>query len=129
MPTASPSRLARLWGRLTASADEREAGALAQLLEQAGASPIGGVRAGQEYVLAGVLASVTVHPVGTTHGLDAELFDGTGRVRLVWLGREAIPGIDAGRALSIRGRVVHGNGQALPTVFNPRYTLLPTGPA
>jgi hypothetical protein len=118
-----------MWSRVTATADEREASALARMLDDTGATTIAAANAGEEYTLAGVLASVTVHPVGTTHGLDAELFDGTGRVRLVWLGRERIPGIDPGRCLSIRGRVVHSTGHALPTVFNPRYTLLANGPA
>ena len=129
MPTALSRSWGRLWSRLTVSVDEREADALARLREQAGATAIAQTRPGTEYLLAGVLASVTFQPVGAAHGLNAELFDGTGRVRLVWLGRGRVPGIEPGRAMSVRGRVVRTGGHVLPTVFNPRYTLLAAGPA
>ncbi len=57
--------------------------------------------------------------------LDAELWDGSGTVTLVWLGRRRIKGIDPGRSIVVRGRVSVIDGQR--TIFNPTYELRPTG--
>jgi hypothetical protein len=119
------SGIARRWHRLTTSSAEHEAETLAEQAQRLGATPIAEAHPGHEYVFAGVLASVTVRPDGASQGFDAELFDGTGRVRLVWLGRRRIPGIDPGRRMSVTGRVVRAPGAPIATVFNPRYTLLP----
>jgi hypothetical protein len=53
--------------------------------------------------------------------VDAELFDGSGSVHLVWLGRSRIPGIEPGRALVARGRVSEHDG--VKVIFNPWYEL------
>jgi hypothetical protein len=57
--------------------------------------------------------------------LVAELYDGTGSMSLVWLGRRQIAGIEPGRSLVGYGRVTR-DGE-LPVIFNPRYELRPTG--
>jgi len=44
------------------------------------------------------------------------------RLRVVWLGRRRIPGIDAGTELRLQGMVTVRDG--LPTMFNPRYAIL-----
>jgi hypothetical protein len=129
MPLSPFSGIARRWRRFTVSSADHEAETLAQQAERLGATPIAHALPGRAYVFAGVLASVTIRPDGGTPGFDAELFDGTGRLRLVWLGRPGIPGIDPGRRVSVSGRVVRAPGAAVATVFNPRYTLLPGEPA
>ena len=53
--------------------------------------------------------------------LQAELGSGTDQIRLVWLGREHIPGIEPGRVLAGEGRLSVQRGR--PTIFNPRYAL------
>ena len=53
--------------------------------------------------------------------VDAELFDGTGSVHLVWLGRSRIPGIEPGRQLLARGRISEHAG--VKVIFNPWYEL------
>jgi hypothetical protein len=45
-----------------------------------------------------------------------------GRLRVVWLGRRRIPGVDAGTELRLQGMVTVRDG--LPTMFNPRYAIL-----
>ena len=125
MPSSPFSGIARRWQRWTASSAEYEAETLAQQAHRLGATAIAEALPGHEYVFAGVLASVTLRPDGGSPGFDAELFDGTGRLRLVWLGRTGIPGIDPGRRMSVTGRVVRAPGAPIATVFNPRYTLLP----
>lgn len=46
----------------------------------------------------------------------------TDRLRVVWLGRRRIPGIEAGTELRLQGMVTVRDG--LPTMFNPRYEIL-----
>lgn len=45
-----------------------------------------------------------------------------GRLRVIWLGRRRIPGIQAGTAVNLEGMVTVRDG--LPTMFNPRYEIL-----
>jgi hypothetical protein len=66
---------------------------------------------------------VTVRPRGNSAALQADLWDGTGSVTLVWLGRRNIPGIEPGRKILVRGRVANIRG--VRTMFNPAYELVP----
>lgn len=81
-------------------------------------------RAGELVTVYGTICSVTVRPQGSTRAFEAELYDGSGRVRLIWLGRQRIPGIAAGRTLIASGRLTAPSGESL-TLFNPTYTLRP----
>ncbi len=74
--------------------------------------------------VAGTLRAVTLRPQSTSQTMEAELWDGTGRVTLVWLGRREIPGIEPGRRLVVRGRLATVRGER--TIFNPSYELQPT---
>ena len=73
----------------------------------------------------GRLRSVVYTPRETVPTVDAELFDGSGSIHLVWLGRRRIPGIEPGRAISARGRVSDRDGTKI--IFNPWYELKPAG--
>ncbi|NUP59988.1 MAG: hypothetical protein HOQ06_11020 [Pseudarthrobacter sp.] len=44
------------------------------------------------------------------------------RLRIVWLGRRRVPGIEAGALLRVEGMLARG--EDLPTIFNPRYEIL-----
>lgn len=44
------------------------------------------------------------------------------RLRVIWLGRRRVPGIDAGTELRLEGMLTTSDG--LPTIFNPRYEIL-----
>ncbi|XAS69678.1 hypothetical protein V3C33_07140 [Micrococcaceae bacterium Sec5.7] len=44
------------------------------------------------------------------------------RLRVIWLGRRRVPGIDAGTELRLEGMLTISDG--LPTIFNPRYEIL-----
>ena len=73
--------------------------------------------------LRGTLRTVTLRPRGGVPALEAELFDGTGMLTLVWLGRRHIAGITPGRSMQVQGRIgVHDGAR---TLFNPRYELIP----
>ncbi|HET9127213.1 MAG TPA: OB-fold nucleic acid binding domain-containing protein [Propionibacteriaceae bacterium] len=75
-----------------------------------------------EVTLVGRITVLTLSTAGAGRGLEAELDDGTGTVRLVWLGRPSVPGIVAGRRLRVTGRLTQSDGRR--TIFNPRYQLL-----
>ncbi|WP_427174417.1 hypothetical protein [Arthrobacter sp. 92] len=44
------------------------------------------------------------------------------RLRVIWLGRRRVPGIEAGSELRLEGMLTMRDG--LPTMFNPRYEIL-----
>jgi hypothetical protein len=72
-------------------------------------------------VVSGVLRSVTLRPRTGVPALEAALFDGSGSLDLVWLGRREIAGVEPGRRLRVSGLVCLAHGR--PTMFNPRYEL------
>ena len=73
--------------------------------------------------VSGVLRSVTLRPRERVPALEAELYDGSGTLDLVWLGRRAIAGIEPGRRLNVDGMTCVVDGRR--TIFNPRYELRP----
>ncbi len=74
--------------------------------------------------VAGTLRAVTLRPRSASLTMQAELWDGTGCLQLVWLGRRDIPGIQPGRKIVVRGRLTMVKGER--TIFNPAYELQPT---
>lgn len=76
----------------------------------------------REYVrLQGSLRTVTLRPRGGVPALEAELYDGTDTLTLIWLGRRRITGISPGRSLQVEGRI--GVQDKTRVMFNPRYEL------
>lgn len=59
--------------------------------------------------------------------LEAELYDGSDVIDLIWLGRRKIAGIEPGRLVLAEGLVSIQDGRKV--MFNPRYELRPTGGA
>ena len=114
-------------------AQQREAAAQPALVETpteqqqelvppvAGVHPIGSVAWKQ---LVTVEGRVKLVQVGSTGGksLEAQLFDGTGGLRLLFFGRAAIPGIEPGRLVRATGRVGEYKGHL--ALANPRYELV-----
>jgi len=72
--------------------------------------------------LRGTLKMVTLRPRGGVPALEAELFDGSDSLTLVWLGRREIAAITPGRSIEVQGRIGRSNGERI--LYNPRYTLL-----
>ena len=116
-----PGFLKRALGRLATTTPEIEAAELRQDAAAAGCEPI--ARCGDREVVTvhGTLRTVTLRPRGGVAALEAELYDGSGTVTLVWLGRRRIGGIAPGRQLTVRGRLgMQGDQRVL---YNPRYEL------
>jgi len=115
--------MARLKPALMKTQEAVEADELREESLEAAASLIGSCPGGCEVTLAGVLRSLTIRPVGATPALEAELYDGSGVIDLVWLGRRAIVGIEAGRRIVVTGRLTGGQGRH--RMYNPKYALRP----
>jgi len=79
------------------------------------------ITAGETAVVGGRVRSVKFTPTANVPMLEAELYDGTDVVFLVWLGRRRIAGIEPGRKLLARGRIGTHNGR--PAIYNPWYEL------
>ena len=73
--------------------------------------------------LRGTLRTVTLRPRGGVPALEAELYDGSGVITLVWLGRRRIAGIAPGRSMQVQGRIGAHAGTRI--LYNPRYELMP----
>lgn len=120
-----PGVLKRTVNRLATSAKEHEAAALQKGCVELGAVPVTQLPDRELVRVAGTLRTVTLRPRAGVPALVAELYDGSGTINLVWLGRRRIPGIEPGRALVAAGRVTRDHDQ--PVIFNPRYELRPVG--
>jgi len=88
-----------------------------------GAQAIAACQRGQSVCVHGTIRSVTLRPRATAPSLEAEVYDGSGLITLVWIGHRRLSGVDVGRPITARGRVTCPEGQA--TIFNPSYRLFP----
>ena len=116
------------WRRWTVSRSEAEAAELQtdlDLVEERAQGPIriNRCRPGQTVTVTGMVRSLTLQPSSKVPALEVELYDGTGSVTVVWLGRRRIPGIEAGRTMQVTGRLTCNTER--PTIYNPRYELRP----
>jgi len=86
-----------------------------------GITPIGSVSWKQQVTIE---ARVKIVQVGTTAGksLEAQVFDDTGGLRLLFFGRTQIPGITPGTLVRATGRVGEYKGHL--ALANPRYELI-----
>lgn len=87
-----------------------------------GAVPLSSCVVGRHCVVGGTVRSVRLTPVGGVPTFAVDLWDGSGSVRLVFLGRRAVRGLEVGRTLLARGRLTGRAGRQ--TIFNPRYEII-----
>lgn len=118
---ATKSRLRRTISRW-ASPAEAEARDLRRTFSGSGVVPIAEAPSRTPVQLRGRLRTVTLRPRGGVPALEAELYDGTGTLTLIWLGRRRIAGIGPGRAIEVSGRIGEHDGDRV--LYNPRYELL-----
>ena len=119
--TRSRGWLSRTLERLTADDTDIDAEELRAEAVNAGCEPVITCRKGKVVTVTGRLKSVVYTPRETVPTLEAELFDGSGSVTLVWLGRRRIPGIEPGRTLTAHGRFAAFDGKQV--IYNPKYEL------
>jgi hypothetical protein len=135
LPTASPGRPGErevpadrgtgVIARIFASRSEIEAADEQRVAHSRGSTLAVNTRPRVRAEVSGVLRSVTYRPQDKVPALLAELYDGSGSVDLVWLGRRDVAGIQPGRRLVASGMVCPGHRRN--TIFNPRYELAPVG--
>ena len=119
--TGKANWLSRTLQRLTADDHAIDAEELRADAVSAGCEPVSACRKGELVTVTGRLKSVVYTPRETVPTLEAELFDGSGSVTLVWLGRRRIPGIEPGRTVTARGRFAAFDGKRV--IYNPWYEL------
>jgi hypothetical protein len=119
--TSARGWLARRLQKLTADDQTIDAEALQSDVVTSGCAPLSACRKGEVVTVTGRLKSVVYTPRETVPTLEAELFDGSGSVTLIWLGRRRIPGIEPGRSLTARGRFAAFDGRRV--IYNPWYEL------
>jgi hypothetical protein len=116
--------LRRMLRRLTATEAEIEAQELLRESAQSGGVPAGQCHRGQVVSVTGRLRTVVYTPRTNLPTLEADLYDGSDVVTLVWLGRRHIVGIEPGRHLTVRGRVALREDRKV--IYNPYYELEPS---
>ena len=114
-------RLRRALKRLAATPAELEADQLDEERKVNGCQQIEQLTDRQVVTVYGHLKSVSLAPRAGTPTTEAVLYDGSGVVTLVWLGRRKIPGIKPGVNLRACGRVSCHEGRRV--IYNPRYEL------
>jgi len=113
--------LRRTMARLATSTVELEAAELRNEAQAKGCRPVTAYTDRDVVTLHGSLTAVTLRPHGGVCTLEAELDDGSGTVRLIWLGQRRIAGVIPGRAMKVEGRLSCSQGQRV--LYNPRYEL------
>lgn len=106
-----------------ANQDRDEARELRKDTAKAGLVCISDAPDRQQVVVQGTLRTVTLRPRGGVPALEAELYDGTGSINVVWLGRRRIGGVTPGRGIRVQGRIGVQDGSRI--MYNPRYDLRP----
>jgi hypothetical protein len=69
--------------------------------------------------LAGVVRRITIHPLEGHEALEALLYDGTGQISVVWMGRRSIAGLSLGTKLVVEGMI--GEQQGERRLVNPTF--------
>jgi hypothetical protein len=111
----------RVLRRLTSDVETLDADDLSEDAQRSGAQRASECACGQEVTVFGRLRSVEFGPQDAEASLEAELFDGTEGVTLIWLGRRRIPGIEPGRTMRVRGRMAVRDGRKV--LYNPYYEI------
>jgi len=117
--------LRRRLHQLTADETELEAQELQQQVVVRGAKAVAACQDRASVCVAGTIRSVTLKSLAGAPSLEAEVYDGSGSVVAVFLGRRRIPGIEAGRSVVLHGRLTMQDHRR--TIFNPRYELICEG--
>ncbi|SPT52436.1 Uncharacterised protein [Actinomyces bovis] len=119
------SRLGALLKGLSPSREDLTARSEAADALRRGTVHLDQVQARSRARVSGVLQAVTHRPASAKPVLVARLYDGTGAVDLIWLGRRNIAGVAPGAHLVAEGMVTAGRSR--PIIYNPSYELLGPG--
>ena len=94
----------RFFRRLAESDEERLGTEIRAWASEVPASvPIAEAPSRTRVKLAGVVRRITVHPEHGLEALEALLYDGTGEVSVMWMGRRSIRGLSLGTRVVVEG--------------------------
>ncbi|MER5929351.1 OB-fold nucleic acid binding domain-containing protein [Streptomyces sp. NPDC002054] len=124
-PARPAGRFRRMIERLSSTQEELHSAELQEDAEAAGCTRICDCHDRQIVKVTGTLRTVTLRPRAGVPALEAELFDGSAALDVVWLGRRSIVGIEPGRRMIASGRIAMSHGRRV--LFNPKYELRPLG--
>ncbi len=119
-------RLSSAWHRWTKTQAQAEADELQARVHgatHAGLTTIRACTPGETVTVSGMVRSMTIRPRSTVPALEIELYDGSGSISVIWMGRRRIRGIEPGRSMVVCGRLTCNTDS--PTIYNPKYELKP----
>jgi hypothetical protein len=108
---------------LTAETKELDAEELQKQAVTSGATTVARCGDRVPVTVLGTVRAMTIRPRAGVPALEAELYDGSGTVTLVWLGRRTVAGLGPGRQVRATGRITTSEGRRL--IYNPRYEMTP----
>src|SRR5579862_2283177 len=94
-----PGRFRRAVNRLASEEDVLEARDLQRQSATHGATAVNDCQNRKQVVVMGTVRSLTLRPRAGAPTLEVDLYDGSGTVTLVWLGRREIAGVTPGRQM------------------------------
>ena len=106
--------------------EELDDALLRDSVELMGAVAASQCQVGETVKVRGTIRTVRLRPQSSVPMCEVDLWDGSGSITLLWLGRHSIPGISAGRGLIAEGRISRSPNGA-PAIYNPKYSLVPVG--
>ena len=106
---------------LTAETEDLDAEHLQEQSAKSGATSVSKCQDRVPVTVFGTVRAMTIRPRAGVPALEAELYDGSGTVTLVWLGRRTLAGVGPGRQVRATGRITTSEGRRL--IYNPRYEL------
>jgi RecG-like helicase len=118
------SRVADYFKSLVENQVDIDSAKLRKQTELIGASAAAACVVGEMVKVQGTVRAIRHRPQDSFPVVEAELWDGSGYITLLWMGRPKIHGIAAGRSLVVQGRISRGPKQQ-PAIYNPKYELLP----
>ncbi len=122
--TTARNPLLRALAKLSAGNEQLLAEDAQERSAAMGGTPCASLSGRRRASVSGTLRTVTLRPRAGVPALVAELFDGTGTLTVIWLGRREIPGIVPGAAVRVEGFV--GCDDGTKTLYNPRYEIVPS---
>lgn len=106
--------------RFFLTAEELEATELRESAEDSGCQTLADSPPRSVVRLQGTITSVTSD--ADSGWLEAEMNDGTGILRLIWMGRDRLGCLLPGRHIRVVGRLASVDGH--PAMYNPEYEIL-----
>ena len=108
----------RFFRRMAESDEQRYAEEIEEWVATVpGVVPIRDAQTRSKVKLAGVVRRITVRPLEGHESLEALLYDGTGEVTVVWMGRRTIHNLNLGTRLIVEGLVAEQRSEK--RVVNP----------